>query len=183
MIYHVSLSTIALVLGFFYLLTHAPGLIWPKTFAQIVHRFPRHLPTGLILTFLASIWWIALVSTADLGEFSVYRKILLTVSVVLLTLTMLLVHQFLAVRGLALLLLLGAQVILDAAFLLDTPLRLVMTCVAYAWAVAGIAFLCVPYWLRDLIEYCFKTETRTYWACGAGLGFGFVLVVLGAWVY
>jgi hypothetical protein len=183
MIYHFSLSAVAIVLGVVYLLAHLPGVLWPGPVRSEVGRFPRHLPTGLVLTFIASVWWVTLLATTDLGEFSVYRNTLLTISIVLLTLTMLLAHQFLAVRGLALLLLLGAQVILDAAFLLDTPVRLVMTVLAYVWATTGIILIISPYRLRDFIEWASRSESRFRGLSWGGVAFGVFLLILGIFVY
>jgi len=80
----------------------------------------------------------------DLGEISSARAQLMTVWVVAGVLLVIFVPGFLAARGLGCLLLLGAAVILDAAFLVTTPWRFVMTILAYYWVIGGWCSFTVP---------------------------------------
>lgn len=89
------------------------------------------------------------------------------------------VPDFLAVRGLSILMLLAASPLLDAAFMqYDHPQRLVMVTGVFAAIVVALYLAAVPYRLRDFFQWLFSTPGRAR-ACGGGLIlYGFVLSVL-----
>jgi hypothetical protein len=183
MTYDLSLKWVTLVIGFLYLAGHLPGVLAPELFAKIARRFPRHYPAGVILTLAAGIWFCWLTATTDLGEMSPWRNTLVSVWAAGTILMVIFVPTFLAVRGLAFLLLLGTEVILSAAFMTDTDARYVMTVLAYVWAIVGMILVASPYHLRDALEWAFKTPQRCRILCAAGSLFGVLLLILGAFVY
>src|SRR5262249_54245031 len=93
------------------------------------------------------------------------------------------VPSFLAVRGLAMLFLLAAGLMLDSAFLVDNPAKFVVTILAYIWAIAGITFVASPYLLRDLLDKVLATKQRFIALVIVGLVLGFALLGLGIFVY
>jgi uncharacterized protein YjeT (DUF2065 family) len=93
------------------------------------------------------------------------------------------VPAFLAPRGLGCLLLLGAAVILDAAFLVQTPWRYVMTLLAYWWVITGMVLVYSPHLWRDAIHYVTATPQRFRLFSWPGVLFGLVLIALGFFVY
>lgn len=181
--YDFSLSTVTLVIGVLYLLGHLPGVFWPKDFRRMLKGFPRNYPLGVVLTLAAGIWFCWLTATTDLGEMSGLRNVLVLAWAVGAVLMMVFVPTFLAVRGLAFLLLLGTEVILSSAFLVDSNARLVMTVLAYIWAVVGMILVASPYYLRDGLEIAVATPQRCRLLSVAGAAFGVVLLALGAFVY
>ena len=68
--------------------------------------------------------------------------------------------EFLAVRALGILFLLGAEPLLDAAFFRMEPSRLLVTVFAYLLIVVGLFWVTMPYLLRDQINW----SARTPWA-------------------
>lgn len=181
--YDLSLRWVALVIGALYLIGHLPGVICTEATIRFWKKFPRNYPIGVVLTLAAGIWFCWLTATTDLGEMSGWRNVLVCVWA-LGTLGMIFfVPIFLAVRGLAFLLLLGTEVILSAAFLVDSNARLVMTVVAYAWAIKGIVLVGWPYLMRDAVDIALATPTRCRFCSLAGVFFGAVLIGLGVFVY
>jgi hypothetical protein len=183
MIYSLPLSTVTLIVAALYLAVHLPGLFWPKSYMLALKKFPRNIPAGYILATLAGVWATWLIGTMDLGEFSTYQSRFAFASVLATILTLIFVRQFLAVRGLAVLLLLGVCVILDAAFLLDTPWRLLMVTLAYLWAVVGMILVASPYLMRDLIDLIFTSDRACRLACAPAVGLGLLLLGLALFVY
>ena len=86
-------------------------------------------------------------------------------------------------RSLGVLCLLGANVLLDAAFLREDAARLVVVAYAYLIIVEGMVMVGAPYVLRDGIALGLATPRRSRVLLSAGLIFGIVLMVLGIWVY
>ncbi len=183
MTYDVSLSSVALIIGALYILSHLPGMISPQKCIPLLKKFPRHYGIGVILTAAAGIWFAILTSQTDLGELSSYRGILVFVWLVATVLQIIFVPAFLAVRGLALLMLLSVTVMLDSAFMVDKPSRLVIVILAYLWAIAGIFLVASPYLLRNKIDFISRTESRFRFFSGAGVLFGCLLLFLGWFVY
>jgi hypothetical protein len=89
------------------------------------------------------------------------------------------VPDFLAVRGLSILILLAATPLLDAAFMeYSHPQRLFMVTFVFVAIVAALYLAAVPYRLRDFFQWLFTGSGRAR-AVGAGLlGYGLLLSVL-----
>jgi hypothetical protein len=87
--------------------------------------------------------------------------------------------DFLAVRGLSILILLAATPLLGAAFMeFDHPQRLFMVTLVFLAIVAAIYLAAVPYRLRDFFQWLFAAPGRAR-VFGAGLlVYGIVLTVL-----
>jgi hypothetical protein len=91
------------------------------------------------------------------------------------------VKDFLAVRGLAVVLLLLAKVMVDAGRpkLPDTAWVLVIQTWAYLFIIAGIWFTVSPWRLRDLLEWGTANEKRIKVTCGIRLALGLFVALLG----
>jgi len=183
MIYSFTLSSVALAVGFLLLLSHLPGLFAPAGTARLLRAFPRDLAAGIALVLAATVWAVWLALTIDLGEFSSLRVPITLVALVLGGLMLVFSREYLAVRGLSALLLLGANVLLDAAFLRDEPSKLVVVVLAYVWIIIALLFLFSPYRLRDAIVWATGNAGRIRFLSALGAVFGTVLIALGLWVY
>jgi hypothetical protein len=93
------------------------------------------------------------------------------------------VREFIAVRSLGILFLLGADVLLDAAFLRQDQARLIVVSYAYVILVEGMFMVGAPYLLRDALGWGLMTPVRGKLLMGLGVGFGLVLIGLGLFVY
>src|SRR5262249_53140718 len=91
------------------------------------------------------------------------------------------VQDFLAVRGLAVVLLLIAKLMVDTGrpHLGATPWVLVIQTWAYLLVVAGIWFTVAPWRLRDLLNWSTANEKRIKIGNSIRLAFALLVVVLG----
>jgi hypothetical protein len=183
MTYFVSLKITAIVVGLLYFALHLPGAIAPAWTIRVARPLPRNYPLGAVLMLAATLWFVTLTGLMDLGEISNMRVQLMAVWAIAGVLLVIFVHGFLAMRGLGCLLLLGAAVLLDAAFLVQTPARFVVTLLAYAWVLEGMVLAYSPHLGRDALQYVLKTPQRCRLFCWLGVFFGVLLIALGLFVY
>lgn len=183
MTYFVSLKWTAIIIGLLSIASHLPPALAPEKFAPWLKSLPRNYPLGVVLMLAATIWFVVLTGVMDLGEISSARTQLMVVWAAGGVLTVIFVPAFLAPRGLGCLLLLAAALILDAAFLVQTPWRYVMTVLAYAWVIAGMALVYSPHLWRDAILYVTATPQHFRLFSWPGVIFGVVLIALGFFVY
>jgi len=172
-----KLQTIALLIGTALVLLHGFALAFGSLVKPWLVSFPRSKNTGIALLTLAAIWAFWLIANMDLGEFSGYRSMLKIAIPAAWFLCLQFVDDFLPVRALGILLLLLAEPVLDAAFLKPQSGRLLLVILAYAWAVAGLFWVGMPYLLRDQINWVTRNENRWRIACIAGLVYGTAVVV------
>ncbi|MGD9896765.1 MAG: hypothetical protein AB7T14_06805 [Candidatus Methylacidiphilaceae bacterium] len=181
MIYHVSLGPVALVVGLLHAMGGALALFFPSKTQGFLKRFPRNRPIGRALLGAAALWAATLCATIDLGEYSWLRSGLFFGCLALGALSIWLLDDFPSIRGLSILLLLGADVLLDAAFLSDRHGKIAVVLLAYLWVAAGIVFVSVPHLFRDRV--CGPlADTGPLRAAGWGLlavGGGFIAFGLG----
>jgi hypothetical protein len=183
MTYFVSLRLTAIVLGVLYLAAHLPGALAPARFGALARRLPRNYPLGVALMLLATLWFVVLTGTMDLGEISNIRIQLMAVWAVAGVLVTIFVPGFLSMRGFGCLLLLAAALMLDAEFLALTPWRYVITLLAYAWVIGGMVLVYSPHLGRNFISWMTESEKRFRWFCWPGVALGVLLIVLGCFVY
>lgn len=183
MIYSLSLQTVGLVAGVLLLLTHLGALGFAPVVQNLARRFPRSAGAGAVLFTAAAAWALALVGTMDLGEFTAYRPVFMAVVAAGYVLTLIFVREFLAVRALGMLLLLAAEPLIEAAFLRPETSRLLLTVLAYAWAVMGMFWIGKPYLLRDQIDWACRAPWRWRLAALAGVVYGAALIVCALTVY
>ena len=183
MTYFVSLKITAIIIGLLCLAGHLPSALAPERFTGLMRSLPRNYPLGVVLMLSATLWFTTLTGMMDLGEISSARMQLMGVWTVAGVLLVIFVPGFLAARGLGCLLLLGAAVVRDAAFLVTTPWRYAMTLLAYYWVISGMVLVYSPHLWRDAINYVTKTPDRLRWFSWPGVVFGVLLIVLGIFVY
>jgi len=174
-----KLSTVAIGLGLIFALAHVYGVIKPAAFATAARRFPRYTPIGWVLTLGATIWFLYYVSLETVSDFASMKPFLYLLFGAVGVGTCLFVRDFLAVRGLAVVLLLCAKLMVDTARVVETEWRLVIVSWAYLWVFAGMWFTISPWRLRDLIVWSTANEQRTRLVSGLRLAFGLFVLALG----
>jgi hypothetical protein len=183
MIYPFTLQQIALALGTLYLLSHGLALARPALCRNFLLASPRNYPLGAVLMALATAWFTWLMGSIDLMEYTSYQKIF---SLVVLTggaLAIFYLKELLTGRALGSLLLLVAYVLLDASFLRDEPLKLIIVGTAYVYIIVGMILVSSPYRLRDALQWVYRDERRARMAAALGLVFGVLLLILGLAVF
>jgi hypothetical protein len=178
-----KLSVLSIVLGLGLAIPQIYGLARPKAFAAAARKFPRHLPIGWMLMLLATVWFMWNVSQEKDADFAAMKPMLVAAFVAIGVGTCVFVQDFLAARGLAVLFLLLAKLMLDTARWADTDWRWVISGWAYVLIFAGIWFTISPWRARDLLEWGTATEQRVRAGCAARLAFGLFVAVLGATVF
>jgi hypothetical protein len=176
----VKLSTLAIVLGLGYAVPQAYALANPQGYSEHLRRFPRSLPAGYLLMAVATVWFLYNVSLESIADFAAYKPHMMVAFAAIGIGCCVFVTDFLAVRGLAVLLMLLAKLMVDAGrpHLGESPWVLVNQTAAYALAVIGVWWTVAPYRLRDWIDWNLAQPARL--KAGAALrllvGVGFAIL-------
>jgi hypothetical protein len=176
-----SLSLLAIVLGLGLALPQLYGLSKPAAFAASVRNFPRSMAWGYALMLLGTAWFLYNLSQESISDFAAYQNYLFAGFAAVGIGSCIFVQDFLAVRGLAVVFLLLAKLMVDTGrpHLSATPLVLVIQGWAYVLVVAGIWLTVSPWRLRDWLDWATANEKRIKIGCGVRLGFGLLVAVLG----
>lgn len=177
-----NLSTLAIILGLGVALPQIYGLVKPAAFAATLRKFPRSLPWGFALMLLGTAWFIYNLSEESISDFTAYKNVLFLVFAGVGLASCVFVQDFLAVRGLAVVLLLLAKLMVDSGRprLPDTAWVLVIQTWAYVLVLAGMWLTVSPWRLRNFLEWGTANERRVKTGCVIRLAFGLFVVVLGA---
>lgn len=171
------------------LATLLPGLVLFVVGAALFSRSSRvastlkALPRSRLATWVffggAAVWFLTRIWTLSMADFGEYRTALLIFFALLAVLAFSQVPDFLAVRGLAALMLLAATPLLDAAYMeYHHPQRLFMVSAVYVGIALAIYLGAVPFRLRDFLDWLFATAERPR-VIGAALAvYGLVLGVV-----
>jgi hypothetical protein len=176
-----KLSTLAVVLGLGMGLPQIYGLVNPAAFAASVRKFPRSLPCGYFLMLLGTAWFLWNLSQESIADFASYKQWLFAGFAAVGIGSCIFVQDFLAVRGLAVVFLLLAKLMVDTGRtkLGDTAWIIVFQAWAYVLVVAGIWFTVSPWRLRDFLQWATANEKRVKVGCVARLAFGLFIAGLG----
>lgn len=172
-------SLLVTLLGLGVALPQVYGLLQPSRFAEALRRFPRSQFWGMILMPLGTVWFLWNLSRDQISDFAAFKPVLFAGFAVVGFGSCIFVRDFLAVRGLAVVVLLLAHLTLDTIRWVDTQWRLVITTWAYLWIVAAIWFTISPWRLRDLIGWLTANEQRVRVGCLARFAFGVLVAILG----
>ena len=176
-----KLSLLSIALGLGMGLPQVYGLAKPNAFAETVRKFPRSLPAGYILMTLGTIWFLWNVKQEPIADFAAYKQTMLMAFAAIGIGSCIFVQDFLAVRGLAVVLMLLAKLMVDTGrpHLGATPWVLVIQAWAYVLVLAGMWFTVSPWRLRDLLNWATANEKRVKIGSALRLAFGLFVAVLG----
>lgn len=127
--------------------------------AQSVQAFPRSRTAAYILLGSAAAWFLYKVTQLGPADFGQYKNLLFTLFLVTALGSFIYVPDFLAVRGLAALILLSAGTLLDAAFM-QYGAALILKSFVYFAIVVALVLGANPYKLRDFFEWLYRKEPR-----------------------
>ena len=177
----IKLSILSILLGLGLALPQVYGLMNPTGFANAVRKFPRSLPWGYVLMVLGTGWFLWYLSQESIADFASYKNILILGFAAVGLGACVYVQDFLAVRGLAVVLLLLAKLMVDTGrpFLPVTAWVLVIQTWAYVLVLAGMWLTISPWRLRDLLLWSTANEKRIKLGCGIRLVFGLFVALLG----
>jgi hypothetical protein len=178
-----KLSTLSIILGLIMAAPNLFALINPARFTETARKFPRSVPIGCVLMLLATLWFVWNVRRESIADFESLKPVLYTLFIAVGIGSCVFVQDLLAARGVAVLLLLAAKLMVDTARWVDTPWRLVIVVLAYIWVIAGIWFTISPWRLRDLIHWSISNPKRLRIGAAVRLAFAVMVVVLGITVF
>lgn len=176
-----KLSMLSILLGLGLAAPQIYGLMRPTQFAAAVRKFPRNLPAGIFLMALATLWFLWNVNQESLADFAAYKNHMMIGFAAVGLGACIFVQDFLAVRGLAVVFLLLAKLMVDTGrpHLGETPWVLVIQTWAYVLILAGMWFTVSPWRLRDLLHWATENEKRVKIGSAVRLAFAGFIVVLG----
>jgi hypothetical protein len=176
-----KLSLLSILLGLGMSMPQVYGLAKPAQFAAAVRKFPRNLPVGIALMLLATGWFLWIVNQEPIADFSVFKPYMMTAFAAVGILSCVFIQDFLAVRGLAVVLLLLGKLMVDTGrpHLGDSPWVLVIQTWAYVLILAGIWFTVTPWKLRDILNWATATELRVRVGSAVRLAFALMILILG----
>ena len=176
-----KLSTLAILLGLGMGLPQIYGITQPARLGAAARKFPRNLPLGIGLMLLATAWFAWNVNIEPIADFSVFKPYMLGGFMAVGVLSCIFVQDFLAVRALAVLMMLLAKLMVDTGrpHLGQTPWVEVIQVWAYVFVVLGLWFTITPWQLRDLIHWATATPARTRAFSAVRLAFATFILVLG----
>ena len=174
------LSTLAIILGLGMGLPQIYGLMKPEEFRTAVRKFPRSLPWGLVLMILGTAWFLYNFSQESISDFETIKKWLFMLFTAVGLGSCLFIHDFLAVRGLAVVMLLLAKWMVDTGRpQLENGWVLIFQAWAYLLVIAGIWLTVAPWRLRDLLDWATANEKRIKIGCAVRLAFGLFIALVG----
>ena len=181
LISEMKLSLLSILLGLGVSVPQIYGLTKPKQFAATARKFPRNLPVGIVLMLLATAWFVWNVNVEPIADFSVFKPYMIAGFVAVGILACIFVQDFLAVRGLAVLMLLLAKLMVDTGrpHLDQSSWVLVIQIWAYLLVVAGIWFTVTPWKLRDILNWATATGDRIRIGSIIRLAFAVFVLILG----
>ena len=176
-----KLSLLTILLGLGMGLPQVYGLAKPAQLGAVARKFPRNLPLGVLLMLLGTAWFVWLVNNEPIADFSAFKPYMMAGFVAVGVGSCIFVQDFLAVRGLAVVMLLLAKLMVDTGrpHLGESPFVVVIQVWAYFFVVMGIWFTVTPWKLRDFVNWATATEERTRLLSGVRLAFAAFVLILG----
>src|SRR4029077_4089062 len=173
-----KLSILSVLLGLGMGLPQVYGLAKPAQLAAGVKKFPRNFAAGVVLMLLGTAWFVWNVNNEPIADFSAFKPYMMAGFIAVGVLSCIFIQDFLAVRGLAVVLLLLGKLMVDTGrpHLGELPFVLVIQAWAYVLIVAGMWFTITPWKLRDLLEWATANETRV--KIGSVIRLAFALFIL-----
>jgi hypothetical protein len=176
-----KLSLLSVLLGVGMGLPQVYGLARPAQLAAAARKFPRNLAAGVALMLLGTAWFVWNVNNEPIADFSAFKPYMIAGFIAVGVGSCIFVQDFLAVRGLAVVLLLFGKLLVDTGrpHLGESPFVIFIQAVAYVYVVLGMCFTIWPWKLRDLINWATATEARTRLLSGVRLAFAAFVLILG----
>jgi hypothetical protein len=166
-----------------FLATLIPGLILVGLGAALLggasaafQAFPRSQKASMVVFGAGTLWFLWIVWHLSPVDFGDYKVPLFIGFAAIGALAFKCVPDFLAVRGLSIIVLLGAAPMLEAAYMhYELPRRLWMVSAVYVAIALALVLGAQPYRLRDFFEWLFARSNRARGLGGALAAYGLLL--------
>ena len=162
----------------------ASGLLfYPGVVRAWLHRFPRDIWSGRVLSAIAIAWAAWIMRDMPFGRFEAMKPMLFPIAILLGVLVWFAMDELLAPRALGALLLLYPAPLLAAARIHPSRWSVVMSVVAYIMIVKGISLMLSPYLLRVVTERALRGKASCNVIGAAGLLVSVAMLLLAFLVY
>lgn len=128
---------------------------WQKA-GPLLKVFPRSVKASYVTMGIGTLWFLYHILNLGLADFGQYRQYLLLGFAAVGLLSFKFAPDFLAVRGLCVIILLAADAILDSAFRQEPTSRLFLVTLTYLLIVIALWFGASPFRMRDFIDWLHK---------------------------
>ena len=174
-----SLTAATLIPGIILLVLGLPLLAGGAAVATALKAFPRSKTASLVFFGAGAAWFLYHIWNLSPADFGDYRVVLFIAFTLIAVLAFKCVPDFLAVRGLCVLVLLGAMPLLDAAYMqYDHPRRLWMVSLVYSLIVLALWAGAQPWRLRDFLTWLLARPARQRGLGGFLAAYGLLLVAV-----
>ena len=178
-----DLATLTILIGIVIALPQVYGLIKPGELSIFARGLARNRIAGYVLIFIGAVWFLRVLEHETLADFEVYKSKMQIFFVLLGVGACVYLKDFLAVRGLAVVMLLLAKTVIETARYAETDWRLVLIVMSYIWIIFGMIFTVSPWRFRDMVNWTFSSEERIRRLCILRLALALLLVGLGLTVF
>ena len=187
----INIAHLSVFLGLFFMAISSYAIIRPDDFAQSLKLFPRANAPGYIFMLAATFWFLWNIKTENMADYKDIKHWFYIGFGVVGIGSCFYLRDFLAVRGVAVFMLLVAKLILDTqrVYMFSTPSgdatewRLVFAILGYAIVVVAMWMVISPWRMRDIINWGVSVRLRIYVKGVFWLLFGFLLLILGLKVF
>jgi len=174
-----SLSAATLIPGVFLLLVGGGLFSGSKTVVSSLRRLPRSHRAAWVFFGAGALWFLYQLRDLSSADFGDYRNILMVFFGALAVLSFVCVPEFLAVRGLCVLMLLGASPLLDAGYMIyDKPLIYLYRVPVFLGIALAIWLGAQPWRLRDFFDWLFRPGGRARAVGALLLAYGVLLAIV-----
>lgn len=170
-----SLFLATLLTGLFLVLLGGALAADTSAIRAALKRLPRSETAAYVLFGGAAVWFLSRVAVLSEADFGQYRKLLFAGFAVVAVLSFFYVKEFLAVRGLAALVLLAAGPLLFAGFG-DYGVALLYKVAVYLFLTAALWLGAQPWRLRDFIAWLQRVPGRARLLGSVFAAYGLLLV-------
>jgi hypothetical protein len=160
------------------LLAFGGHFLWhgPRT-ETAAKAFPRSKPAAYLLMGLASAWFLYEVTQLGPADFGQYKHLFFILFLAVALGSFHFVPDFLAVRGLAGLILLTAGFILNAGYMHYEAAALILKVFVYLMILVALVLGASPYKLRDFLDWLYRSARRPRVFGGCFAAYGIVLTI------
>ncbi len=180
---NIPLNTAGFVLAAFIIILHLWMILKSTAAIEFLRKFPRNTAIGRFLMAIGLAWfWLLVIDqkyspiAMEMNDFNFLKPILLILIPIVGFFIIKEVTEFIAVRGLGLVMLMAAALLLGAAWMKPNEFKILMPLYAYGMIIKGLFAVGMPYMTRDLINWATATPSRFRFLSLAGLAYGIAVL-------
>ncbi|MEO6245877.1 MAG: hypothetical protein ABIQ12_10625 [Opitutaceae bacterium] len=174
-----SLLLATLIPGLLLIALGVPLLLNSAGYAAMLKAMPRSTAAGNVFFTVGAAWFLYNIAHLGAADLIIPKSYMLAAFALISVLSLIYMREFLAVRGLAALVLVGAMPLLDAGFMNFEHGQIVLYKIAvYLAIIAAIWLAAQPWRLRDFFAWMFAMSGRTRAVGGLLAAYGVVLAIV-----